>query len=90
MTAPSPASYAPIAALGCVATGEYTLHLTLGEGKYHQVKRMVAAAGNRVEALQRIAIGELRLPEDLPERQWRWLTQEELKLLGFRTKDSSE
>jgi len=74
---------APIAALDCVTTGEHTLHLTLGEGKYHQVKRMVAAAGNRVEALQRIAIGELRLPEDLPERQWRWLTREELQLFGF-------
>lgn len=73
----------PIVALDCVATGEHTLHLTLGEGKYHQVKRMVAAAGNRVEALQRIAIGGLRLPEDLPERQWRWLTREELAQFGF-------
>jgi len=74
---------APIAALDCVTTGEHTLHLTLGEGKYHQVKRMVAAAGNRVEALERIAIGELRLPVDLPERHWRWLTEEELQLFGF-------
>jgi 16S rRNA pseudouridine516 synthase len=57
---------APIAALACEAVASNLLHLTLGEGKYHQVKRMVAAAGNRVEALKRIAIGGLALPEDLP------------------------
>jgi 16S rRNA pseudouridine516 synthase len=63
----------PIAALGCSALSEHVLQLTLGEGKYHQVKRMVAAAGNRVEALKRIAIGQLRLPDDLAPGQWRWL-----------------
>ena len=41
----------------CEAIGERALRLVLTEGKYHQVKRMVAAAGNRVEALQRIAFG---------------------------------
>ncbi|MBU3735624.1 MAG: pseudouridine synthase [Methylobacterium sp.] len=74
---------APVAALDCSVSSTHGLILTLGEGKYHQVKRMVAAAGNRVEALRRIAIGELQLPEDLPERQWRWLTREELALFGF-------
>ena len=63
------------------AVGSHTLHLTLGEGKYHQVKRMVAAAGNRVEALKRIAIGRLTLPDDLPEGQWRWLTESDLEKL---------
>jgi 16S rRNA pseudouridine516 synthase len=72
---------APIAALGCEAISERLLHLTLGEGKYHQVKRMVAAAGNRVEALKRIAIGRLALPEDLPEGQWRWLSPADLEAL---------
>lgn len=72
---------APIAALDCVAAGERLMHLTLGEGKYHQVKRMVAAAGNRVEALRRIAIGGLALPEDLPVGEWRWLTADDLEKL---------
>ena len=51
---------APVRAAACEATGESTLRLTLTEGKYHQVKRMVAAAGNRVEALHRSAFGAAR------------------------------
>jgi len=52
-----------------------TLHLrlTLLQGKYHQVKRMVAAVGNRVETLHRSQIGRLALPDDLPAGQWRWI-----------------
>jgi 16S rRNA pseudouridine516 synthase len=53
----------------------------LTEGKYHQVKRMVAAVGNRVEALHRSRIGDLALPEDLQPGQWRWLNEEDLALL---------
>ena len=64
-----------------MAVGSHTLHLTLGEGKYHQVKRMVAAAGNRVEALKRIAIGNLVLPDDLPVGQWRFLSAADLEKL---------
>jgi 16S rRNA pseudouridine516 synthase len=64
---------APVAALEVQATGEHTLRLTLTEGRYHQVKRMVAAVGNRVEALHRSAIGAFTLPQDLPPGQWRWL-----------------
>jgi 16S rRNA pseudouridine516 synthase len=55
--------------------------MTLAEGKYHQVKRMVAANSNRVEALKRIQIGEVHLPKDLAEGEWRWLMQEELSAL---------
>lgn len=55
------------------ALGEHTLSLTLTEGKYHQVKRMIAAVGNRCEALHRSQIGQLRLPADLAPGQWRWL-----------------
>ena len=47
--------------------------MTLTEGKYHQVKRMVAAVGNRVEALHRSQFGALTLPADLVPGQWRWL-----------------
>lgn len=57
------------------------LHLAISEGKYHQVKRMVAAAGNRVEALRRVAVGGLALPDDLAEGAWRWLSADELALL---------
>ena len=64
----------PTAALDCVVVDAQRIHLTLGEGKYHQVKRMVAAIGNRVEALRRMAIGGLQLPEDLAEGRWRWLS----------------
>ena len=57
----------------CEATGSHSLRLTLTEGKYHQVKRMIGAAGNRVETLHRSAFGALSLPTDLAPGQWRWL-----------------
>jgi 16S rRNA pseudouridine516 synthase len=57
------------------------LRLTLTEGKYHQVKRMLAAVGNRVEGLHRSRIGELSLPDDLQPGQWRWLRAEDLQKL---------
>jgi 16S rRNA pseudouridine516 synthase len=57
------------------------LRMTLTEGKYHQVKRMIAAAGNRVEALHRSRIGRLELPADLGPGQWRWLSQADLAAL---------
>jgi len=41
---------------------------------------MVAAAGNRVEALHRVSIGGLRLPESLSEGQWTWLDVPEMAL----------
>jgi 16S rRNA pseudouridine516 synthase len=63
----------PVRASACEATGESSLRLTLTEGKYHQVKRMVAAVGNRVERLHRSAFGALHLPADLDPGEWRWL-----------------
>jgi 16S rRNA pseudouridine516 synthase len=71
----------PVRAAACEATGERQLRLTLTEGKYHQVKRMVAAAGNRVEGLHRSRIGTLDLPADLAPGQWRWLTAADLQSL---------
>ena len=62
---------APVRALDVRATGGHTLTMTLAEGRYHQVKRMVAAAGNRVEALHRTAVGGFELG-DLPPGQWAW------------------
>ncbi len=69
----------PLAAIACSMLDEKTVQLVVGEGKYHQVKRMVAAAGNRVEALHREAMGSFRLPDDLVPGQWRWLDEDELK-----------
>jgi 16S rRNA pseudouridine516 synthase len=71
----------PIAAAGAEAIDEHRLRLTLREGKYHQVKRMVAAAGNRVDALERVSIGGLTLPADLPPGEWRWLSQADVDRL---------
>ena len=68
----------PVRAAACQATGPHQLSLTLTEGKYHQVKRMLAAVGNRVEALHRSRIGRLALPPDLAPGQWRWLGAQEL------------
>jgi len=53
--------------------GLHGLRLTLTDGKYHQVKRMLAAVSNRVEALHRSGFGALTLPPDLAPGQWRWL-----------------
>jgi 16S rRNA pseudouridine516 synthase len=72
---------APIAALACAAVDAHTLRLTLAEGKYHQVKRMIGATGNRVEALHREAVGAYVLPADLPPGAWRWLGEEDMKRL---------
>ncbi len=71
----------PVKAAACVKTGDNTLDLTLTEGKYHQVKRMLAAVSNRVEGLHRAQIGGLRLSDDLKPGEWRWVTAEELALL---------
>jgi len=71
----------PVRAAGCEQTGAHEILLTVTEGRYHQVKRMVAAAGNRVEALCRVAVGGLGLPPDLAEGTWRWLDAEDLDRL---------
>lgn len=55
--------------------------LTIHEGRYHQVKRMFAAIGNKVEQLHREKIGGLQLPADLAEGGYRPLTTAELALL---------
>lgn len=64
--------------------GERTCEITLSEGKYHQVKRMFSAVGNRVETIHRIAIGDLVLDESLASGTWRLLGGEDLARLGYR------
>jgi 16S rRNA pseudouridine516 synthase len=72
---------APVAALACEQLDDHTLRLTLAEGKYHQVKRMIGATGNRVERLHREMIGGFSLPEDLMPGNWRWLGPDDLMYL---------
>jgi 16S rRNA pseudouridine516 synthase len=62
-----------VVAEGAEMADEHLLRLTLVEGKYHQVKRMVAAIGNRVEGLHRSRFGALALPADLAPGQWQWV-----------------
>lgn len=73
----------PVRVAACEVVEETLLRLTITEGKYHQVKRMVAAAGNRVETLHREAIGDLVLPADLKPGEWRWLEAADLEILGY-------
>ncbi len=55
----------PLAPAALEPLSETSAHLTVTEGRYHQVRRMFAAVGNHVEALHRDRIGALDLPEDL-------------------------
>lgn len=71
-----------IAATACEVRSDFVLRMTVTEGKYHLVKRMIAAAGNRVVGLRRVAIGGLTLPEALLEGQWKWLEDDDLERLA--------
>lgn len=56
--------------------------VTLREGKYHQIKRMLCARGKPVRYLKRLTMGPLRLDETLAKGQWRALTGQERRALG--------
>ncbi|MDK2126606.1 pseudouridine synthase [Parachitinimonas caeni] len=76
---------APLAALACHQLDTHRLSMTIDQGKYHQVKRMVAAASNRVDALHRVGIGALRLDHTplsaLQPGQWQELDATQLAAL---------
>ena len=55
------------------------IRVTIAEGKFHQVKRMVAYCGKEVVDLQRLTMGTLTLDENLKRGEWRRLTKEELE-----------
>ena len=57
------------------------VRVTIAEGKFHQVKRMVGYCGKEVVDLQRLTMGTLTLDEDLKRGEWRRLTKEELEAL---------
>ena len=63
----------PVRAAACEQTGDHAMRMTLLEGKYHQVKRMVAATGNTVQKLHRSRYGVLALPDELKPGEWHWL-----------------
>lgn len=72
----------PLFALACKKVSDYQCEIVLEQGKYHQVKRMLAAAGNHCLALQRIAVGNLTLAElGLEEGEWCYLEDHHLALL---------
>ena len=58
---------------------ESLIRVTIAEGKFHQVKRMVAYCGKEVVDLQRLTMGTLTLDEDLKRGEWRRLSKEELE-----------
>ena len=60
---------------------ESQVRVTIAEGKFHQVKRMVAYCGKEVVDLQRLTMGTLALDENLERGEWRRLTKEELENL---------
>jgi 16S rRNA pseudouridine516 synthase len=73
---------APLAALVCNKLGEHQLEIVLEQGKYHQVKRMLAAAGNHCAALKRTQVGQLTLAAlELDEGEWCYLSEAQLALL---------
>jgi len=55
--------------------------ITLVEGKYHQIKRMLDALGNKITYLERISFGPLMLEEGLERGEWRYLTDNEIAAL---------
>lgn len=57
---------------------EKEILLTIREGRFHQVKRMLQAVGNEVLYLKRLSMGRLRLPEDLEKGAYRPLSEEEI------------
>lgn len=73
---------APLAAQTCRQLSAHQLEIVLEQGKYHQVKRMLAAAGNHCAALSRTAVGQLTLQSlGLEEGEWCYLTQQQMALL---------
>ncbi|MBC3813155.1 pseudouridine synthase [Undibacterium aquatile] len=73
---------APLAAQICRQLDTHKIEIVLEQGKYHQVKRMLAAAGNHCAALQRTAIGQLTLNSlGLAEGEWCYLSPEQMALL---------
>lgn len=73
--------------LNIIKAGEISeIELTINEGKFHQVKRMMEAVGKRVIYLKRIGMGNLKLPADLALGEYRDVTKEEMDLITMKDK----
>lgn len=73
------------AGLKILSAGEESeAHVTLREGKFHQVKRMLAYLGKPVLYLERIGMGNMTLDPELPRGKYRFLTEEEVESLKKR------
>lgn len=75
-----------LSAQSCTLLTQTLLELTITQGKYHQVRRMVVAAGNHVTGLSRVAVGDLSLPESLVPGEWQWLDARSMLLAGWAAK----
>ena len=64
-------------------------YITLTEGKYHQIKLMLDAVGNKVTALERLTFGPLSLDPSLGRGEWRYLTPEEIRSIEILAPDGS-
>ena len=74
---------APLAAVTCNMLDTHQIEIVLEQGKYHQVKRMLAAAGNHCTALRRSQIGSLKLETlGLKEGEWCYLEEAQLAQLA--------
>jgi 16S rRNA pseudouridine516 synthase len=76
-----PGEVKPLAPARLEPLGPAAANLTITEGRYHQVRRMFAAVGNKVAALHRDRVGGLGLPADLPVGAWRILFEAEQSLI---------
>ena len=65
---------------------ENELYITIVEGMYHQIKRMLEAVNNKVIYLERVEFGTIPLDRSLKRGEWRYLTQEEIDVLIKQTK----
>jgi 16S rRNA pseudouridine516 synthase len=72
----------PCFAKACTLLDERRLAMTIVEGRYHQVKRMLAAVGNHVAQLHRSSIGNYAMPADLKEGEWCWLSASDREQLS--------
>ena len=73
---------APLAAQACRQLDSHRIEIVLDQGKYHQVKRMLAATGHHCDSLVRTAIGRLKLDQlDLPQGKWHFLNEAQLAML---------
>lgn len=78
MTLENGTTYQP-GKLEIISSGEFSeIYVTIREGKFHQVKKMVQFVGKEVVYLKRIQMGQLKLPKDLELGSYRKLTKEEL------------